>query len=104
MPYATNDGVRIHFEREGSGPPLVLHSGFTQQLADWQAYGGYVDALKGDYDLIRIDPRGHGASDKPHDAANHTYEQRAADVLAVLDALGVAEAIFWGYSMGGRVG
>jgi hypothetical protein len=29
MPYATGSGVRIHYEVEGSGPPLVLHPGLS---------------------------------------------------------------------------
>ena len=34
MPYATNDGVRLSYEVEGSGPPLVLHIGFLGSLDD----------------------------------------------------------------------
>lgn len=104
MPYAMNDGLRIYYEREGSGPPLILHGGFMQRLQHWQALAGYVDALKSDYSLILMDPRGHGGTDKPHDPALHTYERRVADVLAVMDDAGIADATFWGYSMGGRVG
>lgn len=33
-PYATNDGVRIRYELEGSGPPLLLHIGFVDGLED----------------------------------------------------------------------
>ena len=36
MPYATNDGVRIHYEVEGNGTPLVLHIGFLGSLEDWR--------------------------------------------------------------------
>ena len=35
MSYAVNDGVRIHYEIVGSGPPLVLQHGFTQSIEDW---------------------------------------------------------------------
>jgi pimeloyl-ACP methyl ester carboxylesterase len=102
MCYATSDGVRIYYEREGSGPPLVLHSGFGSTLDQWGDYG-YREALRDEYELILLDPRGHGRSDKPHDLAAYTYAQRVADVLAVLDAAEIERAIFWGYSMGGRV-
>ena len=77
MPFATNDDVRIHYEREGSGPPLVLHHGLFQALQAWRD-DGYVEALAGDYALILMDPRGHGASDKPHDPAAYTLDKRAA--------------------------
>jgi len=103
MPYATNDGVRIYYEREGSGPPLLLHQGFTLTHQDWRDWG-YVAELNGHYDLILMDARGHGASDKPHDPAAYRAELLAADVVAVLDNAGVERAIYWGYSMGGGVG
>lgn len=103
MPDVINDGVRIHYEREGSGPPLVLQHGFTRSLEGWRD-SGYVDALKDDYELILIDARGHGKSDKPHDPADYALDKRAADITAVLDDAGIDRAIYWGYSMGGQIG
>jgi len=103
MPYANNGGVRIHFQVEGEGPALVLLHGFTESVQDWYQ-AGYVEALKSDYRLILIDARGHGASDKPHDPDAYALNRRVADVVAVLDALKIAKALFWGYSMGGWIG
>ena len=103
MSYANNGGVRIHFEVEGEGPALVLQHGFTESVQDWYE-AGYVEALKSDYRLILIDARGHGASDKPHDPDAYALNRRVADVVAVLDALKIAKALFWGYSMGGWIG
>jgi pimeloyl-ACP methyl ester carboxylesterase len=105
MPYAENDGVRLYFEVEGDGPPLVLHSGGAQRLQDWRREElDYVQALRDEYQLILMDPRGHGQSDKPHDAAAYAYQTRLQDVKAVLDTVGVERAHFWGYSMGAQVG
>lgn len=101
MPFANNDGIRIHYHVEGSGPPVVLHAGFTVDLEAWYEWG-YVDALRPEYRLILIDPRGHGKSDKPHDPAAYEMSLRAGDVLAVLDNLGLQQAHYIGYSMGGR--
>ncbi len=103
MPHAMNGGVRIHYEVEGGGPPLVLHTGFVSQTPDWYTLG-YVDPLKDDYQLVLLDPRGQGQSDTPHAAEAYGPEQRVADVIAVLDALAIDRAHFWGYSLGGRVG
>jgi pimeloyl-ACP methyl ester carboxylesterase len=103
MPYATGSGVRIHYEVEGSGVPLVLHPGFMGAVADWYD-AGYVDALKGEHTLVLLDPRGQGDSDKPHETAVYSPAHRVADVLAVLDALGFDQTHFLGYSMGARVG
>jgi pimeloyl-ACP methyl ester carboxylesterase len=103
MPHVDNRGVRIHYEVEGGGSPLVLQHGFTQSIEGWYRCG-YVDALKRNYRLILIDARGHGKSDKPHDRAAYTWPVGAADVLAVLDALDIRRSSFWGYSMGGGIG
>ena len=103
MPYTSNDGVRIRYEVEGAGPPLVLHTGFMGRLEDWYRVG-VVAGLQGEYRLILIDPRGHGASEKPREPAAYASEVLVADVVAVLDALGVERAHFWGYSRGGGVG
>jgi pimeloyl-ACP methyl ester carboxylesterase len=104
MPYAVNNGVRIRYETEGSGPPLLLHiGGIGGALEDWYD-AGYVAALRDDYQLILIDPRGQGQSDKPHDSASYARSERIGDVCAVLDAVGVERTHFWGYSSGGHVG
>lgn len=103
MPYVDNRGVRIHYEVEGEGPPLVLQHGFTQSIVGWYRCG-YVDALKRNYRLVLIDARGHGKSDKPHDRAAYTSQVGTADVFAVLDALDIHRSSFWGYSMGGAIG
>ncbi len=51
-----------------------------------------------------LDSRGHSASDKPHTPAAYTLPERVGDVMAVLDALHVQQAHFFGYSMGGWIG
>jgi len=103
MPYANNAGVRIHYEIEGDGPALVLQHGFTQSLEDW-AECEYLAPLRPKYRMILVDARGHGGSDKPHDEASYTLDRRVADVTAVLDAVRIEKAHFWGYSMGGWIG
>ena len=102
MPFANNQGVRIHYEVEGKGPPLVLQHGFSDSLQTWYELG-YVDGLKSDYRLILVDARGHGASDKPHKPEAYKPESNAADVVSVLTELGISRAHFFGYSMGGWI-
>jgi pimeloyl-ACP methyl ester carboxylesterase len=103
MLYAVNNGVRIRYEVEGSGPPLVLHIGYIGGLEDW-ADAGYVAPLARHYRVLRLDPRGQGQSDKPHDPDAYAVSFRVSDVLAVLDAEGIERAHFWGYSLGGWIG
>jgi pimeloyl-ACP methyl ester carboxylesterase len=102
MPFATNQGVRIHYQTVGSGRALVLHHGTFGSGADW-ADLGYVEALK-DHQLILLDARGHGESDKPHDPAAYDLNFRALDVLAVLNDLSIGKADYYGYSLGGWIG
>ena len=103
MPYVRNGDIRIHYQVEGSGQPLVLQHGFTDSLTSWYDFG-YVAPLKHDYMLILIDARGHGDSDKPHDVAAYAMELRAADIVSVMNELRVSRAHYFGYSMGGWVG
>jgi pimeloyl-ACP methyl ester carboxylesterase len=103
MPYAINQGVRIHYRVEGDGQPLVLQHGFTDSLETWYETG-YVQALKPRYRLILIDARGHGASDKPHQPDAYDRERNVEDIAAVLDDLDLPRAHYLGYSMGGRIG
>src|SRR5262249_17474553 len=103
MPYAHNQGVRIHYQTEGAGPPLVLQHGFTDSVESWYELG-YVEALQNAYRLILVDARGHGASDKPHDPTAYAHKHHVEDILAVLDDLTIPTAHFLGYSMGGRIG
>jgi pimeloyl-ACP methyl ester carboxylesterase len=98
-----NQGVRINYQVEGAGTPLVLHHSFGQRLAVWSD-NGCVEALKDAYQLIMIDSRGHGRSDKLFRPDAYSLEARAADVTAVLDELGVGQAHYFGYSLGGWVG
>jgi len=103
MPYTVNDGVHIHYEVEGEGPPLVLCHGYLFSCESWRI-NGYVEALKENYQLILIDARGHGYSDKPHDQEAYSDELMVADVVSVLDELNIEKAHFLGYSMGGITG
>lgn len=100
MPYAQNAGIRIHYEIIGSGPPLVLQHGFFWSMAGWKRVG-YVDVLKSRFQLILIDARGHGASDKPHDGDAYALQRHIGDITNVLDAVHLDAAHFWGFSMGG---
>jgi pimeloyl-ACP methyl ester carboxylesterase len=103
MAYANNDGIRIHYRVEGSGPPLVLHHWMYSDL-EWWADFGYVHALKDSATLLLVDSRGHGSSDKPKDPNAYSLATRVQDVVCVLDKEGIKQAHFCGFSMGGWIG
>ncbi len=105
MPFAHNGPIKINYQVSGNpaGPPLLLHHGFTQNLYTWHMRG-YAKVLGAHFRLILLDARGHGQSDKPHDAEAYGMGELVKDFLAILDALQIEQTHFFGYSMGGRIG
>ena len=80
------DGLNLHAEVAGSGPPIVLVHGFTGTGASWRSL---VEALAPDCTTIAVDLVGHGRSGCP-EALDRYQMRRAVDDLAVmLHALGV---------------
>lgn len=93
------DGVRIAYDDQGAGVPLVCLPGLTRNMADFETVlAGFGARAR----VIRIDFRGRGASDHA-DPATYTPAHEARDVAAVLDHLGVERACILGTSRGGLV-
>jgi pimeloyl-ACP methyl ester carboxylesterase len=103
MPFANHQGVKIYYEVEEQGSPIILAHGVSGDTTFWRGYG-YVDRLKAKYTVIPFDARGHGKSDKPHEVESYDYRLMVGDVIAVLNAIGVNRTHYWGYSMGGIIG
>jgi pimeloyl-ACP methyl ester carboxylesterase len=102
MPYVNNQGVHIYYEVAGDGPALVLLHGGLSNLKTWYETD-YLKCLKSNYQLVLIDIRGHGASDKPHDPKAYEMGPLVGDVTGVLDDLNVNKAHYFGYSLSGRL-
>lgn len=92
-------GLRLHVERAGSGPPLVLLHGFTGSAASW---GPLRAALGPGHTTLAVELPGHGRSGAPADAARYALPRLADDLAAVLDRLDLPNAAVLGYSLGGR--
>ena len=104
MPYAINNGFRIHYQVVGSdGPPLILQHGLTSSGEDWKRFN-YVKKIENDFRLILIDARGHGLSDKSYDPDDYRLSTRAMDVVAVMDHMSLDKTHYWGFSMGASIG
>jgi pimeloyl-ACP methyl ester carboxylesterase len=97
--HADVTGLRMYYEEHGAGRPLVLlHGAFGLVETDFVAM---IPALSGNHRVIAIEQQGHGHTadiDRPL-----TFEQMADDTAALLRQLGVDQADFFGYSMGGGV-
>ena len=100
MPFATRDGCRLYWKADGDPgkPPLVLLNSIGTDIGLWDRMLPY---LLPSFRLLRMDARGHGASDSP--PGDYTMEQLAADVLAVMDAARIDRAAVAGVSLGGMV-
>src|SRR3954451_13580631 len=95
-----SNGVKIRYVTEGKGEPVVLLHGWMSDSSMW----GRLDtnpATK-EYQLIALDLRGHGKSDKPH-AVDKYGPEMAEDVVRLLDHLKLPKAHLIGYSMGAIV-
>ena len=103
MPFANNNGVKIHYHTRGKGPSIVLLHGFMGDIGSWEKLG-YPDTLAAKYNVIIVDARGHGKSDKPYDPIAYLDKTIATDVIAVLDDMKIDKSHYFGFSMGGRVG
>jgi len=102
--FAPSGDLQIRYEVHGEGKPLVLVHGWSGNIRlNWELTG-WIEALVTVRQVIAIDIRGHGDSDKPHDSVAYTYAAMATDVIAVMDHLGVERADFVGYSLGAFVG
>ena len=100
MPFAISHGARLYWRQDGAAdkPALVL---LTSIGTDLSLYDPVVPLLTPDFRVIRMDTRGHGASDAP--AGDYTLDLLADDVLAVMDAAGAAKASLCGTSLGGMI-
>jgi 3-oxoadipate enol-lactonase/4-carboxymuconolactone decarboxylase len=100
MPFATRDAVRLYWKLEGALdlPVLVLLNSIGTDMALWETT---VPHLLPVHRLLRIDTRGHGASDAPE--GDYDLAMLADDVLAVMDAADVETAALAGVSLGGMI-
>lgn len=95
----TPDGLRLAYDVQGSGPPLLCLPGLTRNMDDFEPV---LDAFAHRAQVIRMDLRGRGASDRG-DPATYQVPQEAADVLTLLDHLALPRVTILGTSRGGLV-
>jgi 3-oxoadipate enol-lactonase len=98
MPYAQVGDIKLYYEVQGDGPPIVLIPGLG---ADTRLFANVVPLLATTHQVVMLDPRGGGQSDKPK--GQYSIEQMAEDVAGLFGTLGIASADVVGYSMGGKI-
>ena len=100
MPFTRHDGLRLYWRLDGETDKqvLVLLNSIGTDMTLWDRA---LPGLLRDFRLLRIDCRGHGASDESTEDA--TLEVLARDVLTVMDAAEIQHAAICGVSLGGMV-
>jgi pimeloyl-ACP methyl ester carboxylesterase len=90
------NGASFHIVEAGQDAPLLLLHGWPEFWLTWEPV---MVRLAGRYRLIAPDLRGFGDSDKPNGPFGP--QDHAADMLALLDALGIRRAGVIGHDVGG---
>lgn len=95
------EGLRLHY-RDYDGPlekpPILCIPGLTRNARDFEPV---ADRYAGEWRVICIELRGRGSSEPDPDPGHYTPTHYVADILKLLDQLGIADAVFLGTSLGG---
>lgn len=90
--------INLHYKVEGKGKPLVFLHGLSDNLLYWEFLAAN---LKKDYQIIRVDLRGHGESGLGDDEI--TIDLYVIDLINLLDELHLDTVNLIGFSLGGAV-
>jgi pimeloyl-ACP methyl ester carboxylesterase len=95
------NGIRIHVAEQGAGPLVVLCHGFPEC---WYSWRHQLSALAGaGFRAVAFDMRGYGQSDRPQEVEKYTVLHNVGDVVGLIDALGVKQAVIAGHDVGASV-
>ena len=98
MPLVSRQGCNLYWEKEGTGPPLILGAGLGGVGAYWAPN---MAALSQRFTLYRFDQRGTGQSSR---TLVESIEQMSADLIAIMDEASLNRAMYLGHSTGGAIG
>ncbi|MCB1486445.1 MAG: alpha/beta hydrolase [Bauldia sp.] len=97
--FKAHDGARLAYRVDGEGQPLVALAGLSRDSRDFDYLVRHLDQCR----VIRLDSRGRGESEWTG-PETYTVERESADVIALLDHLGIDRAAILGSSRGGLIG
>ncbi len=98
--YIQANGLRFHYVEEGSGALLILLHGFPEC---WYGWRHQIPELSKQFHVVAPDMRGYNLSDKPTKVSAYQMEHLAADVAALIKALGYEKAYVAGHDWGAAV-
>lgn len=97
--FVERDGVKVAYEVFGAGQPALVFAP-TDPLVHSRAWKAQVPDLAQAFQVLTIDPRGNGKSDRPRSAAAYADTEFVADTIAVMDAAGIDQAVLVGHCTG----
>ncbi|MEN6553512.1 MAG: alpha/beta hydrolase [Methanobacterium sp.] len=98
MTMAKVNDINMYYEIHGEGEPLILISGNGAESSQWK---GMIPTFSKNYKVIPFDNRGAGRTDCPD--IEYSMDMMAADVIGLMDVLGIEKAHILGASMGGMI-
>jgi len=98
MPFIETNGIKMYYEEQGEGEPLILIMGFGAPGALWELH---VNEYSKHFRCIMIDNRGVGQTDQPE--GPYSTATMADDTAGLMDSLGIDKARVAGISMGGAI-
>ena len=100
LPLSTGITMNVALAGPADAPPAILLHGFPETHRTWSKV---AERLQDDVRLIMPDLRGFGDSDRPQDVAAYATDRLVADILALVDALGLDRFALVGHDWGGAV-
>jgi pimeloyl-ACP methyl ester carboxylesterase len=95
------NGIRLHVAEQGEGPLIILCHGFPEC---WYSWRHQLRALaQAGFRVVAPDLRGYGRSDRPEEVERYTLLHYIGDIVGLLDALGVKQAVIAGHDVGAPV-
>src|SRR5215218_5622067 len=95
------DGIKLHY-RDYAGPherpPILCIPGLTRNARDFEPV---AERYAGNWRILCVELRGRGESEPDPDPSRYTPHYYVADILKLLDQEGIADAVFFGTSLGG---
>jgi pimeloyl-ACP methyl ester carboxylesterase len=97
--FVNTNGIRMHLVEAGEGFPVVMCHGFPELWYSWRhQIRTLADA---GFHAIAPDQRGYGDTDCPAPIEAYTQKQIVADIVGMLDALGIHKCVIVGHDWGG---
>ena len=98
--YASFDGTKIYYETRGAGRPVLLVHGFIVNSSTWKNTALLQDLVSNGFQVITLDLRGNGRSDKPKNESGYANDAEAKDIMGLADHLHLNTYDVVGYSRG----